>query len=158
MSIVSIPFNQIAFAVIDLRRTEAWWREGLGFLPAGGNRLLFRPPLSDGLVQKIPGLAMTCWCMVGRNDWAQLEMFQYEKPNSKLMADDYLPNNIGYPRCGIWVEDFDAALAQLELIGTRPVAAFLRRSLSVTIPMGCWCSLTTIMEPTSFSVMMPAAC
>ena len=121
MSTVSLPFNQIAFAVIDLRRTEAWWREGLGFLPAGGNRQLFRPPLSDGLVQKIPGLAMTCWCMVGRNDWAQLEMFQYEKPNSKLMADDYLPNNIGYTRCGIWVEDFDAALAQLDLIGTKPL-------------------------------------
>jgi catechol 2,3-dioxygenase-like lactoylglutathione lyase family enzyme len=122
MSIASLPFNQIAFAVIDLRRTEAWWREGLGFLPAGGNRLMFRPPLSDGAVQKLPkGAAMTCWCMVGRNDWAQLEMFQYEKPNSKLMADDYLPNNIGYSRCGIWVEDFDAALAQLELIGTRPL-------------------------------------
>ena len=121
MTTVSLPFNQIAFAVIDLRRTEAWWREGLGFLPAGGNRLLFRPPLSDGLVQKLPGTAMTCWCMVGRNDWAQLEMFQYEKPNSKLMADDYLPNNIGYTRCGIWVEDFDAALAQLDLIGTQPL-------------------------------------
>ena len=47
----SLPLNQIAFAVIDLRRTEAWWREGLGFLPAGGNRLLFRPPLWDGQVQ-----------------------------------------------------------------------------------------------------------
>lgn len=23
--------NQIAFAVLDLRRTEAWWREGLVF-------------------------------------------------------------------------------------------------------------------------------
>ena len=29
-----IPFNQIAFVVLDLRRTESWWREGLGFLPA----------------------------------------------------------------------------------------------------------------------------
>ena len=123
MSTVALPFNQIAFAVIDLRRTEAWWREGLGFLPAGGNRQLFRPPLSDGHVQKLPGLAMTCWCMVGRNDWAQLEMFQYEKPNSRLMPDDYLPNNIGYTRCGIWVEDFDAALAQLDLIGTQPLTA-----------------------------------
>lgn len=123
MSTVALPLNQIAFAVIDLRRTEAWWREGLGFLPAGGNRLLFRPPLSDGLVQKLPGAAMTCWCMVGRSDWAQLEMFQYEKPNSRLMPDDYLPNNIGYTRCGIWVEDLDAALAQLELIGTLPLTA-----------------------------------
>lgn len=119
----SLPLNQIAFAVIDLRRTEAWWREGLGFLPAGGNRLLFRPPLSDGQVQKLPGSAMTCWCMVGRNEWAQLEMFQYENLNSKLMPDDYLPNNIGYTRCGIWVDDFDAALAQLDLIGTRPLTA-----------------------------------
>ena len=123
MASATLPLNQIAFAVIDLRRTESWWREGLGFLPAGGNRLLFRPPLSDGNVQKLPGSSMTCWCMVGRNDWAQLEMFQYEKPNSALMPDDYQANDIGYSRCGIWVADFDAALEQLELLGTQPLAA-----------------------------------
>ena len=117
-----IPLNQVAFAVLDLRRTEAWWREGFGFLPAGGTRLMFRPPVSDGRVQKLPGSAMTCWCMLGRNDWAQLEFFQYETPVSKLMPDDYRACDLGYSRCGVWVADFDAALANLEKLGTRPVA------------------------------------
>lgn len=113
MAFTPIPMNQVAFAVLDLRRTEAWWREGLGFLPAGGTRLLFRPPLSDGKVQKLPGSAMTCWCMVGRNDWAQLEFFQYEKPISKLVPDDYRPSDLGYSRCGVCVEDFEASLRRL---------------------------------------------
>lgn len=112
-----IPINQIAFAVLDLRRTEQWWREGLGFLPAGGNRLLFRGPLT-GMIQKIKGLAMTCWCMVGRNEWAQLEFFQYESPHSKLMPHDYRPCDLGYSRCGVWVVDFDSALAQLGRLGS----------------------------------------
>lgn len=123
MSNATLPLNQIAFAVIDLRRTEVWWREGLGFLPAGGTRLMFRPPLSDGSIQKLPkGTAQTCWCMVGRNDWAQLEMFQYETPDSVLMPDDYQANDIGYSRCSVWVADFDAALEQLALLGTQPLS------------------------------------
>ncbi len=118
----NIPMNQVAFAVLDLRRTEVWWREGLGFLPAGGNRALFRKPLSDGKIQSLPGSAMTCWCMVGRNDWAQLEFFQYETPLSKLMPADYRPCDLGYSRCGVWVADFDAALARLAALGTQPLA------------------------------------
>lgn len=122
---IKLPLNQIAFAVLDLRRTEAWWREGLGFLPAGGNRALFRGPLA-GPTQKLRGLAMSCWCMVGRSDWAQLEFFQYESPISKLMPDDYRPCDIGYSRLGVWVEDFAAALARLAAHdGTVPLGPVL---------------------------------
>lgn len=117
-----LPVNQIAFAVLDLKRTEQWWREGLGFLPAGGNRMLFRGPLSSW-IQKIKGLAMTCWCMVGRNEWAQLELFQYERPHSQLMPRDYHPCDLGYSRCGVWVADFEKALAQLDRLGTKPLSA-----------------------------------
>lgn len=117
-----IAVNQIAFAVLDLKRTEQWWREGLGFLPAGGNRLLFRGPLTS-MIQKIKGLAMTCWCLVGRNEWAQLELFQYESPHSKLMPHDYRPCDLGYSRCGVWVADFDRVLAQLARLGSEPLSA-----------------------------------
>lgn len=122
MSQAVLPLNQVAFAVLDLRRTEAWWRDGLGFLPAGGSRLMFRPPVSDGKVQKLPGSAMTCWCMVGRNDWAQLEFFQYETPVSQLLPADYRPCDLGYSRCGVWVADFDLALARLAALGSLPLA------------------------------------
>ena len=122
-----IPLNQIAFAVLDLRRTEAWWREGLGFLPAGGNRMLFRGPVT-GMIQSIRGLAMTCWCLVGRSAWAQLEMFQYESPHSALIPSDYRACDLGYSSCGVWVTDFDAALASL--------AAPVRPALAPPMPGG----------------------
>ena len=117
---VMLPLNQLAFSVIDLKTTERWWREGLGFLPAGGSRLLFRGPVMDA-IQGIRGVATTCWCLLGRNDWAQVEMFQYESPISKLMPLDFKPNHIGYTRCGFWVADLDQTLANLARLGTRPL-------------------------------------
>ncbi|MEO8839751.1 MAG: SRPBCC family protein [Herbaspirillum sp.] len=136
-----IPLNQISFAVLDLRRTEAWWREGLGFLPAGGNRLLFRGPLV-GMIQKIRGLAMTCWCLVGRSAWAQIEMFQYESPQSVLMPHHYRPCDLGYSRCGVWVADFDGALVRLEAHGSAalapPIGVFGQRRACVRNPDGVY--------------------
>ena len=120
-AVASLPLNQIAFSVVDLRATERWWREGLGFLPAGGNRLIFRGSLTERIVG-LPGAATNCWCMVGRNDWCQLEMFQYEQPIARLMPQDFAPNAIGYTRCGIWVADFDLALTQLSKLGTEPLS------------------------------------
>lgn len=116
-----LPLNQLAFSVLDLKTTERWWREGLGFLPAGGNRLLFRGPVMDA-IQGMQGVATTCWCLLGRNDWAQVEMFQYEAPMSKRMPPDFKPNHIGYTRCGLWVADLDAALTNLARLGTQPLA------------------------------------
>jgi catechol 2,3-dioxygenase-like lactoylglutathione lyase family enzyme len=122
-----LPLNQIAFSVVDLRRTEAWWCDGLGFLPAGGSRLMMRGPLSASIVD-LPGAAMTCRCLVGRNDWCQLELFQYERPMARLMPADRQPNDIGYSRMGVWVADFDLALARLAELGTQPLTAPLGRA------------------------------
>ena len=139
-----LPLNQIAFSVVDLRRTEAWWREGLGFLPAGGSRLMMRGPLS-ALIVDLPGSAMTCWCMVGRNDWCQLELFQYERPMARLMDAQFKPNDIGYTRMGVWVADFDAALTNLEALGTQPLSAPLgtpgERRVCVRNPDGVYVEL-----------------
>jgi catechol 2,3-dioxygenase-like lactoylglutathione lyase family enzyme len=117
----SLPIIQIAFAVIDLRRTDTWWREGLGLLPVGGNRTLMRGPKASRL-QNIDGLAMTVWWLAGRNESAQLALYQYESPVSKLMPDDYRACDLGYSRCGVWVGDFDAALQRLASLGTLPLS------------------------------------
>jgi hypothetical protein len=47
---------QIALSVVDLRTTDQWFREGLGFVPAGGSRLLGRGPLA-AWVQGLPRAA-----------------------------------------------------------------------------------------------------
>ena len=116
------PLNQIAFSVIDLRLTERWFREGLGFAPSGGNRTMMRGPLA-ARVQGLTGAASTCWWLVGRNPWFQLELFQFEQPLARPLPVDFRPCDIGYSRIGLWVEDFDSAMGRLGAIGTRPLAA-----------------------------------
>ena len=114
------PLNQIAFSVVDLRLTERWFREGFGLLPAGGSRALMRGPLAAN-VQGLPRAASTCWWLLGRNSWFQLELFQFDRPIAKLMPADFRPCDIGYTRIGIWVEDFDATLKRLAGLGSQPL-------------------------------------
>jgi len=114
------PLSQIAFSVIDLRRTEAWFREGLGFLSAGGDRLLMGSPIA-GRVQGLSGAASCAWWMVGRNQWSQFELFQFRRPLAKLLPTDFRACDIGPTRLGVHVFDFDAALANLARLGSEPL-------------------------------------
>ena len=113
--------SQVAFSVVDLAASERWFREGLGFLPAGGSRWRMRGPMASS-VQGLPRVASTCWWMVGRNDFFQLEMFQFERPLARLMAHDRKPCDIGYTRIGVWVADFDRTLTGLERLGSPPLS------------------------------------
>ncbi len=116
------PLNQVAFSVVDLAATERWFREGLGFLPAGGSRAMMRGPLGSS-VQGLPRVASTCWWLVDRDQWSQLELFQFERPLTRLMPHDFRPCDIGYTRIGVWVADFDHALTRLERLGSSPLSA-----------------------------------
>jgi catechol 2,3-dioxygenase-like lactoylglutathione lyase family enzyme len=112
--------NQVAFSVVDLRRTDAWFRTAFGLQPAGGTRS-FRGPLASH-VQGLPRAASTCWWLVGRDDYLQLELFQFERPRAKPLPADYRACDIGYSRIGIWVQDFDATLARLAALDSPPLA------------------------------------
>ena len=115
------PLTQVAFSVVDLAATERWFREGLGFWPAGGSRRMMRGPLASS-VQGLPRVASTCWWMVDRNEFFQLEMFQFERPLARLMAHDFRPCDIGYARIGVWVADFDQTLTRLARLGSPPLS------------------------------------
>ncbi len=108
--------------MIDVRLTERWFREGFGLLPAGGSRLMMRG-LLPSLIQGLPKAASTCWWLVGRNPWFQLELFQFESPLARPMPADFRSCDIGYTRMGLWVADFDATLANLARLGTVPLMA-----------------------------------
>ena len=129
---------------MDLRLTERWFREGLGFLPAGGSRLAMRTPLASR-IQGLPKAASTCWWLVDRNEVFQLELFQFEKPLAKLMPADFRPCDIGYTRIGVWVADFDASLRCLEALGTSPLTPALgqrgARRVCVRSPDGVYVEL-----------------
>jgi uncharacterized protein YndB with AHSA1/START domain/catechol 2,3-dioxygenase-like lactoylglutathione lyase family enzyme len=115
------PLNQIALSVVDLRSTEAWFVEGLGFLPAGGSMFMMSGPIAAPIMG-IPGAASCAWWLIGRNAWFQLEMFQFRQPISKLMPADFRPCDVGYTRLGVHVNDFDAALASLARLGSEPLS------------------------------------
>ncbi len=113
--------TQIALSVVDLRATERWLREGFGFVPAGGSRHRMRGPLASR-VQGLPRIASTCWWLRDRNDWFQIEMFQFERPIARLMPHDARACDIGYTRVGFWVADFGATLSRLARMGSRPLS------------------------------------
>lgn len=147
--------NQIAFSVIDLRLTETWFRVGFGFLPSGGSRQMMRGPLAAA-VQGLPGAASTCWWLVGRNPWFQLELFQFERPLAKLMPPDFRPCDIAYTRIGIWVSDFDATLTRLAELDSIPLTPPLggpgQRRACVRNPDGVY---VEIMEDDPLAGLVP---
>ncbi len=118
---VEPPLNQVAFSVVDLAATERWFREGLGFWPAGGSRLMMRGPIAAA-VQGLARVASTCWWLVDRNEWFQLELFQFERPLARLMADERRACDIGYTRIGVSVADFDETLTRLQGLGSTPLS------------------------------------
>jgi hypothetical protein len=95
------PLNQVAMSVVDLRRTEHGFREGPGFLPAGSHRWQVRSFLA-GRIQGLPSAASTCWWLVGRDAWFQLEFFQFERPMARPRPLDRHPTDIGCSRMGFW--------------------------------------------------------
>ena len=113
--------DQIAFSVVDVQRTERWFRDAFGFIPAGGTRA-FRG-WGARHVQGLPGAASTCWWLVDRNEHFQIELFQFEAPLARLLPADYRPCDVGYSRVGFWVQDFDRTVARLAALGTPPRTA-----------------------------------
>lgn len=116
----SLPLNQIAISSIDLKRSDQWWREGLGFLPSSSTRLFRGKMLSEtsGLPQ---AAASTRW-LVGQDEWLQIELWQYEKPLARLMPSDYSPLHEGFSRCGIWVKNFEDTLERLRQLSSSPLS------------------------------------
>jgi catechol 2,3-dioxygenase-like lactoylglutathione lyase family enzyme len=105
------PLCQIAFSVMNLRRTYRWYQDAFGFVPSGGTRL-FRGPLASR-VQGLPNAASTCWWLVDQQDFFQLEMFQFASPPVRRLPGDWRACDIGYSMVGLHVADFEATLARL---------------------------------------------
>lgn len=109
---------QIALVAMDGRRLRNWYREGFGFVPAGGT--VFAGPLTTR-VQGIPRVANICRWLVDSQDLFQVEIFQYWSPRSKPRRPDERVCDIGYSRVGIHVADFDRAVQRLSSTGAHPL-------------------------------------
>jgi len=113
-----VSLCQIASSVTDLRRTHAWYRDALGFREAGGTNTFVGPIAS--MVQGLPRAASTCWWLVDRQDFFQLELFQFRSPKARELPVDWRPCDIGYTTIAVHVDDLDLTLERLARAGTQP--------------------------------------
>ena len=130
--------SQIALSVTDLRRTQRWYREVLGLEPAGGTNL-FAGPLAS-MVQGVPRAASTCWWLVDRQDFFQIELFEFRSPLVRPLRDDWRPCDVGYTMVSVCVADLERTLERAAAAGTRPLTDPLggsdRRRACVRDPEG----------------------
>jgi catechol 2,3-dioxygenase-like lactoylglutathione lyase family enzyme len=109
---------QVALSTMDGERSRDWYQQGLGFLPAGS----LAPTADMSATQGVAGARVRklLW-LVDSQDFVQLEIFEYSSPPVRPLRADRQPSDIGYARVGVWVADFDSALARLARLGARPV-------------------------------------
>jgi catechol 2,3-dioxygenase-like lactoylglutathione lyase family enzyme len=110
--------SQIALSVADAARSERFYGDAFGFLPAGGTRLRGR---TASRVMGLPNVDAHCRWLVGRDELTQLELLQFTSPAPARSPEDRRPCDIGYARVGLYVADFDAALDRLCALGSPPL-------------------------------------
>ena len=111
--------NQIAMSVIDLPRTHAWYTGAFGFVPASGTNA-FKGYIAEK-VQGVPGARSSCWWLGDQQEFFQIELFQFERPETRLLAEDWRPCDIGYNVLMLQVRNFDETLARLSILGSEPL-------------------------------------
>jgi short-subunit dehydrogenase/catechol 2,3-dioxygenase-like lactoylglutathione lyase family enzyme len=114
-----LRLSQIAVSVSDLRRAQRWYRDVLGLEPGGGTNL-FAGPLAS-MVQGIPRSASTCWWLVDRQDFFQIELFEFRSPLVRPLPPDWRPCDVGYTTVAFWVDDLDGALDRARQTGSQPL-------------------------------------
>lgn len=114
------PVSRITLLVADLRVTERFFREGLGFLPWGFRQLATHTPVA-GRLQLAPGERSLCWWLVGSNPSFEIELVQSPRATKRKPAE-VRPCYLGYTRIGVHVCDFDTTLANLAELRVQPMS------------------------------------
>jgi catechol 2,3-dioxygenase-like lactoylglutathione lyase family enzyme len=107
---------QVAFSVLDLDKTMAWYREVFGYIATGGNDDQGGDEVAA--MQGLPACRCDMAWLVDSQDFFQLEFFRYTEPTPRPRRADATPSDIGYAVVGIHVEDFDDSLVRLAETGT----------------------------------------
>jgi catechol 2,3-dioxygenase-like lactoylglutathione lyase family enzyme len=111
--------NQIAMSVRDLPRTHAWYTAAFGFVPSSGTNA-FKGYIAEK-VQGVKGARSCCWWLGDQQDFFQLELFQFERPETRSVSDEWRPCDIGYSSLLLQVQDFDETLARLKILNCQPI-------------------------------------
>ena len=118
---MSTPLCQIAMSVTDLPRTHAWYTGAFGYVPSSGTNT-FKGYLTEK-VQGVKGAASTCWWLMDGQDFFQIELFQFQRPQTRPLPTDWRPCDIGYSSVAILVDNLDQALERLRILGTEPLTS-----------------------------------
>ncbi len=104
-----------------MRASRSWYADAFGYLASGGldPAALPDPPDIAGL-QGVPGASLELLWAVDQQELFQLELFQYRAPETRPLAPDWRPCDIGYTTIGVHVEDFDATVRRLTELGSPP--------------------------------------
>jgi catechol 2,3-dioxygenase-like lactoylglutathione lyase family enzyme len=68
-------------------------------------------------VSGLPETEFDVWCLVARQRFFQLELFEFKRPRIRPVRADWQPSDIGYSMFGIHVADFDATLERIARVG-----------------------------------------
>lgn len=117
---------QIALSTMDLVRSRWWYQQSLGFVPVGEARHREGQIYAD--VPGLPEASFDVACVVGRQTFAQIEMFEFARPRMRPRPATWRPCDIGYSMFGIHVPDFDAALRRLQVVGGTLMTAPIGKS------------------------------
>jgi catechol 2,3-dioxygenase-like lactoylglutathione lyase family enzyme len=135
--------------MMDLTRSHWWYQRALGFVPAGERR--HREGELYAAVPGLPEASFDVACLLGRQDFFQLEMFEFARPRMQSRSVDWRPCDIGYSMFGVHVADFDETLRRILAVGGRPLTPHLgdigRRRVCLADPDGI---LVELMEDELF--------
>ena len=145
----SMSIAQVAFSALTVEATTAWYRDMLGFEPAGGAGGIQGPE-----VEAMMGLP-ECECemhwLTDTNDFFQLEFFSFRAPAP--VPGGRRPDEAGWSLVGFAVDDLDAVLGRLGGVPTGPVLGTgAQRRVCVRDPEGVWLELRQLDRPSARTV------
>jgi catechol 2,3-dioxygenase-like lactoylglutathione lyase family enzyme len=115
----ALSLTQVAFVGRDHAATSAWYKRVLGFVDAGSAAFAGAEP-AESQNLGVPHMSVEVSWALDRNDFFQLEFFQYLEPDSRPRRADQRPSDVGYSMVTLHVSDFDGTIARLGSDGSAP--------------------------------------
>jgi len=156
---------QVAFCAHNAALLREWYRAVFG-MARGSGALFTMPPMPTRRIQGIhPNPIETVTWLVDRQDYFQLEFFQFHRPKSQLKPVDWRPSDIGYSVVGIFAADFDCTLQRYAAHSGQPAPVPVGepgdRRACVRDPEGNWVEILerdpmTLIEGGESCIVRPA--
>lgn len=120
-----LEIAQLAFNTLDLPGSLRLFSELYGYVNAGANGLWGGITRIHRLPDDSRGIL---WWMVNDKPFFQLEFFNFSKPRTEPLADDWRASDLGWNRFGLSVPDFDLVVSGLKRWGIETLSPIATRA------------------------------